>query len=55
MHSPKVTERVYVAADAADAFVRAMLAAHNVPGGAEVTITLPLAALMPQEDADDGR
>jgi LDH2 family malate/lactate/ureidoglycolate dehydrogenase len=31
MHSPKVTERVYVAADAADAFVRALLAAHNVP------------------------
>ena len=30
MHSPKVTERVYVAADAADAFVRALLAAHNV-------------------------
>ena len=31
------------------------LAAHNVPGGAEVTITLPLAALMPEEEADDGR
>ncbi|MBC5782030.1 HAMP domain-containing histidine kinase [Ramlibacter sp. USB13] len=31
------------------------IAAHNVPGGAEVEITLPLAALMPQEDADDGR
>jgi LDH2 family malate/lactate/ureidoglycolate dehydrogenase len=31
MHSPKVTERVYVTADAADAFVRALLAAHNVP------------------------
>ena len=31
------------------------IAAHNVPGGAEVTITLPLAALMPQEEADDGR
>lgn len=28
--------------------------AHNVPGGAEVTITLPLAALMPEEEADDG-
>lgn len=32
------------------------IAAHNVPGGAEVTITLPLAALMPQEEGqDDGR
>lgn len=31
------------------------IAAHNVPQGAEVTITLPLAALMPQEDADHGR
>ena len=31
MHSPKVTERVYVAAEDADAFVRALLAAHNVP------------------------
>lgn len=32
------------------------IAAHNVEGGAEVTITLPLAALMPQEDAkDNGR
>jgi two-component system sensor histidine kinase RegB len=31
------------------------IAAHNVPGGAEVTITLPLAALVPQEDKDDGR
>src|SRR5262249_27435964 len=31
MHSPKVPERVYVAADAAEAFVRALLAAHNVP------------------------
>jgi two-component system sensor histidine kinase RegB len=31
------------------------IAAHNVPGGAEVTITLPLASLMPQEDAADGR
>lgn len=30
------------------------IAAHNVPGGAEVTITLPLAALMPEEDAHDG-
>jgi len=30
-HSPKVTERVYVAAEAADTFVRALLAAHNVP------------------------
>jgi len=32
MHSPKVTERIYVAAEDADAFVRALLAAHNVPG-----------------------
>jgi two-component system sensor histidine kinase RegB len=31
------------------------IAAHNVPQGAEVTITLPLAALMPQEEADHGR
>jgi LDH2 family malate/lactate/ureidoglycolate dehydrogenase len=33
MHTPKVTgaERVYVAADVADAFVRALLAAHKVP------------------------
>jgi two-component system sensor histidine kinase RegB len=31
------------------------IAAHNVSGGAEVTITLPLAALVPQEDKDDGR
>jgi two-component system sensor histidine kinase RegB len=31
------------------------VAAHNVPGGAEVTITLPLAALVPEEEADDGR
>jgi two-component system sensor histidine kinase RegB len=31
------------------------IAAQNVPGGSEVTITLPLAALMPQEDAEDGR
>jgi two-component system sensor histidine kinase RegB len=31
------------------------IAAQNVPGGAEVTITLPLAALVPQEDKDDGR
>jgi len=32
MQSPNATaERVYVAADAADAFVRALLAAHNVP------------------------
>src|SRR5215831_11591571 len=30
-HSPKVTERVYVEAEAADTFVRALLAAHNVP------------------------
>ena len=29
------------------------LAAHNVPGGAEVTITLPLASLMPQDTDDD--
>src|SRR5437588_5615877 len=38
MHSPKVTERVYVAADAADAFVRALLAAHNVPPEDAATI-----------------
>lgn len=38
MHSPKVTERVYVAADAADAFVRALLAAHNVPAEDAATI-----------------
>jgi two-component system, sensor histidine kinase RegB len=31
------------------------IAAHNVPGGAQVTITLPLAALTPNEDEDDGR
>src|SRR5919198_5473520 len=31
MHSPKMTERVYVASDAADTFVRALLTAHNVP------------------------
>jgi two-component system sensor histidine kinase RegB len=33
------------------------IAAHNVPGGAVVTITLPLAALMPDEDdiEDHGR
>jgi two-component system, sensor histidine kinase RegB len=32
------------------------VAAHNVTGGAEVTITLPLAALTPEEeDRDDGR
>jgi two-component system sensor histidine kinase RegB len=33
------------------------IAAQNVPGGAEVTITLPLAPLMPpeEEDDDDGR
>ena len=33
------------------------IAAHNVPGGAVVTITLPLAALMPDEDdiGDHGR
>lgn len=31
------------------------IAAHNVSGGAEVTITLPLAALVPQEERDDGR
>jgi two-component system, sensor histidine kinase RegB len=31
------------------------IAAHNVPHGAEVTITLPLAALTPNEDEDDGR
>lgn len=32
------------------------IAAHNVAGGAEVTITLPLAALTPnEEDDDDGR
>ncbi|HSV77868.1 MAG TPA: ATP-binding protein [Ramlibacter sp.] len=31
------------------------IAAHNHPRGAEVAITLPLAALMPQEDAGDGR
>lgn len=30
------------------------IAAHNIPGGAEVTITLPLAALMPDEE-EDGR
>jgi LDH2 family malate/lactate/ureidoglycolate dehydrogenase len=30
-HSPKVTERVYLAAEAADSFVRALLAAHDVP------------------------
>lgn len=30
------------------------IAAHNVPGGAEVTITLPLATLMPDEEAHDG-
>ena len=29
------------------------LAAHNVPGGAEVTITLPLASLMRQDTDDD--
>jgi len=31
------------------------IAAHNVPGGAEVTITLPLDALMPQGNPHDGR
>ena len=31
------------------------IAAQNVSGGAEVTITLPLAALMPEETEDDGR
>ena len=31
------------------------IAAQNVPGGAQVTITLPLASLMPNEDPDDGR
>jgi len=31
------------------------IAAHNVPGGAEVTITLPLAALVPEGEPDDGR
>jgi two-component system sensor histidine kinase RegB len=31
------------------------IAAHNVPWGAEVTITLPLAALVPEEDSDDGQ
>jgi len=39
MHSPKVTERVYVAADAADAFVRALLTAHNVPAEDAATIS----------------
>ncbi len=38
MHSPKATERVYVAADAADAFVRALLATHNVPDQDAATI-----------------
>jgi two-component system sensor histidine kinase RegB len=31
------------------------IAAHNLAQGAEVVITLPLAALMPQRDEDDGR
>jgi len=31
------------------------VAAHNVPGGAVVTITLPLAALVPQEEPGNGR
>lgn len=31
------------------------IAAHNVPWGAEVTITLPLAALVPEEDSDDAQ
>jgi two-component system sensor histidine kinase RegB len=31
------------------------VAAQNIPGGAEVTITLPLAPLMPPEDVEDGR
>src|SRR5262245_59567453 len=38
MHSPQVTERVYVAAEAADTFVRALLAAHSVPADDAVTI-----------------
>ncbi len=40
MHTPKVTgaERVYVAADVADAFVRALLAAHKVPADDAATI-----------------
>lgn len=30
------------------------LEAHNLAGGAEVVITLPLAALMPEQEGDDG-
>lgn len=30
------------------------VAAHNLPMGAEVTITLPLAALMPEQEGEDG-